>query len=548
MRNGMAGSILRILPVAIVGLMLAPIGAARAATYMVTSVDDSGAGSLRQALIDSNNTLPADTIMFAIPGTGPHIIRPMSALPDITSTVLIDGYTQTGASPNTLTSGNNAVLMIELDGRDAGVDVAGLDIKASFSTIKGLAIIGFRGSGIHIDSGQIGNTIQGNFLGRAVSGATLIGNRGHGVDMDGNNCLVGGSCVGCGNIIAGNLEDGVLVIDNGIGNTVWHNSIFANGPNDRTALGIDLYVPGASGANANDECDPDGGSNFLQNFPDLTSAESDGTNTTIIGTLNSTPSTTFVLEFFANTACDRSGHGEGETFLGTTNVTTGAGCFTTFSSTLPIALADGTIITATATDPTGNTSEFSKCFNLTGPQPHDLAVVLLTAPRRVTLTERVPAPTKTVKVTIQNRSRHNEVIPSAMVLGDLVSLSVQSLPSGKCGNLTGVLVAPETFPITVLPKRRLTLTYNVAYNCANDRLPSSRTTAHDDYKIVAIVDHTALDNEADTHPVDDACPHGPLPGGFDPYPDGTIRDKGCGRRDRTTHLLGADVLVDVVMR
>jgi len=75
-----------------------------------------------------------------------------------------------------------------------------------------------------------------------------------------------------------------------------------------------------------------------------------------------TASTAFDLEFFANVACDPSGYGEGELFLGTTNVTTGANCTKHFNVTFPTPVPGGLIITATATDPFGNTSEFSQCL------------------------------------------------------------------------------------------------------------------------------------------------------------------------------------------
>lgn len=90
----------------------------------------------------------------------------------------------------------------------------------------------------------------------------------------------------------------------------------------------------------------------------LTSVSSSGGNTTIQGTLNSAPSTSFTIEFFANAAIDPSGNGEGQTYLGATTVTSGADCIATFSVTLA-DMAGQPVITATATDSDGNTSEFS---------------------------------------------------------------------------------------------------------------------------------------------------------------------------------------------
>jgi hypothetical protein len=81
----------------------------------------------------------------------------------------------------------------------------------------------------------------------------------------------------------------------------------------------------------------------------------------ITGTLNSAPNEVYRLEFFANASCDPSGFGEGRDFLGaTTSITDGAGN-AGFSVAFPKTVAMGSSITATATDSTGNTSEFSAC-------------------------------------------------------------------------------------------------------------------------------------------------------------------------------------------
>src|SRR5262245_48602467 len=81
---------------------------ASGAQFVVTTTADSGAGSLRQAINDANNTAGLDSISFAIPGAGPHTISPTMGLPDITEPVRIDGYTQPGAT--------GTVRLINLDG------------------------------------------------------------------------------------------------------------------------------------------------------------------------------------------------------------------------------------------------------------------------------------------------------------------------------------------------------------------------------------------------------------------------------------------------
>ena len=69
-----------------------------AATFTVTNTNDSGAGSLRQAILDANANAGLDTIAFNIPGAGVHTITPATPLDTITDPVTIDGYTQLGSS------------------------------------------------------------------------------------------------------------------------------------------------------------------------------------------------------------------------------------------------------------------------------------------------------------------------------------------------------------------------------------------------------------------------------------------------------------------
>src|SRR5262249_25562801 len=98
--------------------------------FLVTTTADSGAGSLRQAILDANATANLaggpDVIQFNIPGGTAQTITPSTALPNITAPVILDGYTQPGSSPNTLTVGDNAVLEIQLDGAALGGTGVGL--------------------------------------------------------------------------------------------------------------------------------------------------------------------------------------------------------------------------------------------------------------------------------------------------------------------------------------------------------------------------------------------------------------------------------------
>ena len=545
----------------ILAFLLVSVGAAGAASgtiFTVTNTNDSGAGSLRQAITDANNNAGADSISFNITGTGVHTISIVTPLPAITEGVTIDGYTQTGSAVNTNGPGLglNSVPTIEIEGSGlpaggtcmtvsaSNVTVRGLVINrcpnydlqitmgtgnrvegcflgtnstgtASFASkdfwainlaagsndviggltpdkrnllfgnfraievgdspndnlliqgnligitkagtaaltsgfpgfavslrvvtnstvggmtaaagnvisgmgaavlignslgassvvntpiqgnligtdVTGTAVIGLgqygvggynlngmiggsgagagnviagvaNGPGIFINGGN-GTVVQGNFIGTDPTGTMDLGNSNRGVDIYGaDNCVVGGTNPGEGNIIAFNGGSGGPA---GIAVIGQHDKIVGNriyGTKQRTSsdgVGIDLNDDGVT---PNDPCDTDTGPNGLQNYPVLTFAAASGGSTTIHGTLNSTASTMFRIEFFSNAVCNPTGYGEGQNYLGFANVTTDGSCNTSFNVTLPVATAPGSKITATATDPSGNTSEFSACLPL----------------------------------------------------------------------------------------------------------------------------------------------------------------------------------------
>ena len=207
------------------------------------------------------------------------------------------------------------------------------------------------------------NLVQGNFIGKNLFDGVTI--------SDGaSNNTIGGTPADAGNTIAANGNDiefhsksGVAIIA-GTGNAILGNSIFSNAHSPffigSGGLGIDL---GSIGVTPNDSCDSDVGPNNLQNFPVITSATANSTTTTIQGTLNSSPNTQFRIEFFANDGCD---NGVGQTFLGFTNAATDASCNASFSFSAPNGAVTGPVITATATDSSNNTSEFSACVTLVG--------------------------------------------------------------------------------------------------------------------------------------------------------------------------------------
>ena len=223
----------------------------------VCDVNASAKGNqctLRAAIQEANNTSGADVISFNIPDN-PNIagfevktISPTRALPTITQAVTINGYTQPGASLNTLATSNNAVLKVQLNGTNAG-GVNGLLITSSNSTIKGLVINRFKrsrndadgitGNGILIDvSGATGNRVQGNFIGTNAAGTGDLGNEIDGVRViSASNNTVGGTAAGARNVISGNNNQGVFIINSGAtGNRVQGNFI-GTGKNGTADLG-----------------------------------------------------------------------------------------------------------------------------------------------------------------------------------------------------------------------------------------------------------------------------------------------------------------------
>jgi hypothetical protein len=141
-------------------------------------------------------------------------------------------------------------------------------------------------------------------------------------------------------------------------NRISRNSIHSN-----AGLGIDLEPLGVT---PNDFCDFDPGPNNLQNFPIITSvAPAPGGGITITGRVTGT-AVNIRVELFNNANCDPSGNGEGEQFLGSVTATPQFPlCRSGFVITIPnITIGQADFITATATDPSGNTSEFSPCFSV----------------------------------------------------------------------------------------------------------------------------------------------------------------------------------------
>jgi Right handed beta helix region len=266
----------------------------------------------------------------------------------------------------------------------------------------GNLIAGNRATGVRLWGNADGNYVLGNWVGVNKLRETRIGlfpepgilSNARGVQMRSDNNIV------AYNYIAGNTYEGVLFYDgfgkdfnpeatasNNLvyGNTITNNGMtFPGGPDgpgggilvgfgtgnrfiansiyDHQSIGINLQYRGFDGVDPNDFLDLDTGGNNRQNFPGLSVSSQAGGRTTVWGGLDSAPNGTFLVQIFASPACHPSGFGEGQYFVGSTNVTTSATGQSTFNVALPYLIPVGWVLTSTATAASGDTSEFSACL------------------------------------------------------------------------------------------------------------------------------------------------------------------------------------------
>ncbi len=387
-----------------------------------TSVGN-GVCTLRAAIEQANASDIVGNIVFDIPGGGVQTIAPGAAYPNLTRPVVIDGLTQPGADCSTWP----LTLNVEIDLSNAGN--FGLTVNGGSSTVTGLVMNRVGQTGIWL--GSAGNTISCNYLGTdpagtplsgttepislrvaAADGNTIIGNLlastslntgvfitqdnnvvrgnyigvtpagaplslccyGTGIAISGADNLIGGVNPGEGNLIGQRAGDAIDVFfADATGNTIRGNSVVRAAGLFAEALSIDLSSADVFpnlGVTANDVGDADTGSNNLQNYPVLTIATADVGTTRVAGSLDSTDSRTFDIDVYGAAACQASGHGDGETFLGSFQVTTDAAGNVAFDETLPVSVVVGSVISVTATDTvTGDTSEFSGCVPVTAAGP-----------------------------------------------------------------------------------------------------------------------------------------------------------------------------------
>jgi CSLREA domain-containing protein len=331
------------------------IGTNAAGTAAVPNSSDG----IRMSTAGANTvggTAPSDRNVIS--GNTGHGIHLMGA----SGETIVGNYVGLNAAGTTRIANGIDGIAVEASttGTTIGGAAAGAGNVISGNTNQGISIFTF-GEATPLTTGTV---IKGNLIGTEATGQVGdgTGNGGEGIGISSSfDTTVGGIAPGESNLIAGNGSNGVGVHTSN-GTPAARNTIRANRIRNNGALGIDLSPAGVT---ANDEGDVDGGPNGLQNFPFLSGAVINGASTQITGQLDTAPGT-YTIDYYASPSCDASGNGEGAVWIGysilsapngTVSIDTGAGI------TGPVSPGDA--VTATATDSSGNTSEFSACVTAT---------------------------------------------------------------------------------------------------------------------------------------------------------------------------------------
>jgi IPT/TIG domain-containing protein/S-layer family protein len=348
---------------------------------------DLGAGSSGPSgLVIQGNLIGTNAAgTAALPNNGVGIDLTAATGATIGGTAAAARNVISGNSSRGISMGGNAGVGNVIAGNFIGVDVTGssalgngsggIVIQTQNVVIGGSAagagnVISANGD-IGLILGQsaasIFSVVQGNFIGTDLTGTIPLGNTDRGIHAGGADNIIGGTGPGEANVIAytragGNTGAGVYVPANPR-TTIRGNSIFGN-----EGLGIELMAAGIpDGVTPNDVGDGDGGGNLQQNFPIISSAvpnapqSPNGAGTHIVGVLHSAASTTYTLDFYGSGCIARPQEFlEGRTYLGSAMVSTDGSGNAPFDVNVAVAIAPGDKVTATATDPVGNTSEFSQ--------------------------------------------------------------------------------------------------------------------------------------------------------------------------------------------
>jgi len=178
------------------------------------ATDSADLGTLRTAIAAANTSSKPTTIKFNIPGgTCPQTLLFLNAMPDITSDVTIDGYTQPGSAPNSAVPGYNGKICIVFDG--INLDHALRTTGAGRLTVRGIDFERFSGSAIRLSSGN-GNMVTGNsFAADPNYTASAVGVL---IDGSARNSQIGSYAFGDRNSFVRETDAAIKLTSNGAGN------------------------------------------------------------------------------------------------------------------------------------------------------------------------------------------------------------------------------------------------------------------------------------------------------------------------------------------
>jgi parallel beta-helix repeat protein len=216
----------------------------------VSNINDSGTGSLRQAILGANGTPGKNLILFNIPGACPRTINLSTALPVISESVSIFAYTQPGSAPNTAHLSDDATRCVIIRPSTAGAIAKGLQVAGNIGSgiqlgVDGLAMGGFSTAAIELVGGEA-HFIQGAQFGGSVGAVSLPAN-GSNIFLGASlGARIGGPDESQRNVIGGATVAGVnleLALDNNI-----VNNLIGVTPSGTAAIGnaIGIRLNGAS--------------------------------------------------------------------------------------------------------------------------------------------------------------------------------------------------------------------------------------------------------------------------------------------------------------
>jgi uncharacterized repeat protein (TIGR01451 family) len=291
---------------------------------------------------------------------------------------------------------------------------------------EGNIISANQGNGISTSGNTAGLQVVGNEIGTDATTALQLGNLQNGISLASSSNTIGGTGAGAANVIefngTGRVGAGVQLVG-----TVDHNSILSNSIYANAGLGINF----GSGPTPNHAPGTPGPNDYV-NYPVLSIATNDGTATSIQGTLFESPNTSYLLQFFSSPQPDPSGYGQGRALIGSMTVGTDAQGEATFTTGLPPTAGPGAFVSATVTDPAGNTSEFSGDVSVQG--RINLAITGAASPNPVPAGANL---TYTLTVTNQGTIGAQSVILSDQLPAGVTIVSVTPSQGGLMNMLGG---------------------------------------------------------------------------------------------------------------